>query len=79
MIRSILAKGSRKLRHPSRANHLAVLVEKSDKEPVIRTRERTLARWLDDEESAGEENNGNAEDDDFFKDIFDDPDNKSDD
>ena len=77
-IRSVLAQGTGKLCHPSRSKHLAECIEKSDKEPVIRTRERTLARWLDDEESAGEENNGNAEDDDFFKDIFDDPDDKGD-
>ncbi len=79
MVRSVLAQGTGKLCHPSRSKHLAACVEKSDKEPVIRTRERTLRRWLDDEESAGAENNGNAEDDDFFKDIFDDPDDKGDD
>ena len=77
-IRSILAKGSRKLRHPSRANPLAALVETSDKDPVIRIRERSLQEWLDDEKSAGEGNDGNAEDDDFFKSLFDDPDDKGD-
>lgn len=69
-VRSVLAKGLRKLLHPSRAKRLAACIEKSDKEPFIRTRERTLNRWLDDID-APDAPDADGADDDIFKDIFD--------
>ena len=88
-IRITLAKGTRKLLQPARAKRLAALVEKSDKEPVIRTRERSLREWLDDgsegnnaeDDAPDGDDDGDApegDDDDFIKHLFDDPDDTGD-
>ena len=88
-IRITLAKGTRKLLQPARAKRLAAFVEKSDKEPVIRTRERSLREWLDDgsegnnaeDDAPDGDDDGDApedDDDDFIKHLFDDPDDTGD-